>query len=501
MVPRLVPPPAIVFLAVILAAVSTPLRADALCAPPGADGAFVARGAELSAWPGGEVLWTAPPDAGTVFSLACDGTRVVAGLARADGRGQAVVLERGPSGWTAGAAIALRGVPAAIALAGERVAIVVRERRRSVLGFAGMAGGRLEERELPATPRALAASPDGASFLVALEDELKTFRAADGGTWMVYDLPGAATALAVRRGVPRVLVARAGTLEAVDLRDVPARGVLPARETTALASVALWAAWADDAGQVAAVLLEQGPAVAFLAGEDLRELARVVLPEIPSALAGLGGDRVLWLDARGEAHVAELGAEALAGARAPRFAPLPAAAVASPVEPASEAAPGAKAEPVSVLPPAQPPVAKAEPAPPVAEAEPAPPVVKAEPEPEPEPEPAPPPPRPPPAAAPEPPPAVVEDAPAAGTIAGVLRGHTELVAEIAIAGPDNITRIAARVTPDRGTFRATGLAPGTYRITPMGAKGATLRAMPRFATVKLAPGSGARADFQVVGTW
>jgi len=115
--------------------------------------------------------------------------------------------------------------------------------------------------------------------------------------------------------------------------------------------------------------------------------------------------------------------------------------------------------------------------------------------------PAPPPPRPLPAAAPEPPPAVVEDTPAAGTIAGVLRGQAELVAEIAIAGPDNITRIAARVTPDRGTFRATGLAPGTYRITPMGAKGATLRVTPRFATVKLAPGSGARADFQVVGAW
>ncbi len=258
-----------------LAATSVPLRADALCAPPGADGAFVARGGALQAWPGGEALWSAPADAGTVFSLACDGARVVVGLTREDGRGRAIVLERGTSGWTPAAEIALRGVPAAIALAGDRVAIVVRERKRTVLGFVGAAGGRLDERELPAMPRALAASPDGESFLVALDDGLKTFRAADGGTWLVYDLPGAATALAARRGVPRVLLARAGALEALDLRDVPVRGVLPARESAALDSVVLSLAWADDAGRVAAALLAQGPSLVFYAGQDLRELERV----------------------------------------------------------------------------------------------------------------------------------------------------------------------------------------------------------------------------------
>jgi hypothetical protein len=474
MLPRAVPPSAIALVAAILAAASIPLRADALCAPPGADGAFVARGAELREWPDGRVLWTAPADAGTVFSLACDGTRVVAGLAREDGRGRAVVLERGPSGWAQGAEIALRGVPAVVALAGERVAIVVRERRRAVLGFVGTAGGKLDERELPAVPRALAASPDGESFLVALDDALRTFRVADGGTWLVYDLPGAATALAARRGVPRLLVARAGALEALDSRDVPVRGVLPVRETTPLASVALWAAWADGAGRVAAVLLEEGPALAFLAGEDLRELARVSLREIPSAIAALEDGRVLWLDAQGEAHLAEPGAGALTGARAPRFEALPVAK--SEPAPAPESVP---ASPVAKVEPPPPPVAKSEPPPPVAKPElPPPPIAKV-----------------------EPPPAIVEDTPAAGTIAGVLRGQAALVGEVVIAGPDNITRVAARVTPDRGTFRATGLVPGTYRVTPMGAKGATLRATPGFATVKLAPGTGARADFHVVGAW
>ena len=540
MVPRAVSPPAIALAAVLLAAGSIPAHADALCAPPGAEGAFVGRGAELRAWPGGETLWSAPPGAGTVFSLACDGTRVVAGLAREDGRGRVVVLERGPSGWAPGAEIVLRGVPAAIALAGDRVAIVVRERRRAVLGFVGTAGGRLEERELPAMPKALATSPDGSAFLVALEDGLRTFRAADGGTWLIYDLPGTATALAARRGVPRVLVSRAGVLEALDLRDVPVRGVLPARETAELASVALWAAWADGAGRVAAVLLGEGPAVAFLAGEDLRELARVALPEIPGALAAIDGGRVLWLDARSEAHVAEAGAGGLAGARAPRFEPLPVVREEVATTPGQDAAPPppvaqvetptpppppvAKAEPVPVpapepVPapaPSPPPAAKVEapPPPPAVEVTPPPPAAKVEAPPPPTVEATSPPlpakvetpPLPPPApqrpvAEPAPPPAVVEDTPAAGTIAGVLRGQEALVAEVVIAGPDNITRIASRVAPARGTFHATGLAPGTYRVTPMGAKGTTLRAIPGFATVKLVPGSGARADFQIVGAW
>ena len=533
--PRALLSPAIALAAVSLAATSIPSRADALCAPPGTDGAFVARGAEIRGWPGGPILWTAPPDAGLVFSLACDGSRIVVGLAREDGRGQAIVLERAAAGWTPAAEIALRGVPAAIALAGDRVAIVVSERKRTMLGFVGTAGGRLDERELPAMPRALATSPDGESFLVALDHGLKTFRAADGGTWLVYDLPGAATALAARRGVPRVLLARAGALEALDLRDVPVRGVLPARETAELASVALWLAWADDAGRVAAALLAQGPSLVFYAGRDLRELERVALPEMPAALAGLDGGRVLWLDTRGEAHVAEPGADALAGAPAPRFEPLPVVKSEAPPEPLpvvkeerQQQPPSAKSKPTPLPPPLPrpvaevepPPVAKAEPLPPpppVAKAEPLPPpppVAKAEPLPPPPPvakaEPLPPPPPvakaeplppPPPVEKVEPPPGVVEDAPAAGTIAGVLRGLPALVAELVVAGPDNITRIAVRVTPDRGTFRATGLAPGTYRVTPMGAKGATLRTVPGFATVKLAAVSGARVDFQVVGAW
>jgi hypothetical protein len=488
MVPGVRLVPALALVALVLACAPQPLLADALCAPPGADGAVVARGGELSAWPGGQPLWTAPADAGTVFSLACDGTRVAAGLAREDGRGRIVVLERGPSGWTPGAEIALRGVPAALALSGDRVAVVVRERRRTVLGFAGAAGGRLEERDLPGVPKALAASPDGEAFLVALDDGLRTFRAADGGTWLVYDLPRAATALAARRGVPRVLVARAGTLDALDLRDTPVRGVLPPRESAQLPSVALWAAWADGAGRVAALLLAEGPAITLRAGQDLRELARVPLPELPAAIAALDDGRVLWLDGKGEARVAEAPEGALAGASTPRFEPAPAPVAKLELPPVDPPAPAPAPAAVEKLAPPPAPMPKTEPAPPPApmpKTEPAPP-----PAPSPKPEPAPPPPAP-----------AVEDKPPAGTIAGLLRGQAALVSEIVVAGPDNITRVAARITPDRGTFRATGLTPGTYRVTPMGAKGATLRTSPGYATVTIAPGSGARADFQVVGAW
>jgi outer membrane biosynthesis protein TonB len=517
MASRVPPVPALatVALALVLASIPPPVLADALCAPPSAEGAFVGRGGELSAWPGGQALWTAPADAGTIFSLACDGTRVAVGLTREDGRGRLIVLERGQTGWTAGAEIALRGVPAALALAGDRVAVVVRERKRTLLGFAGTAGGRLEERELPGTPKVLTTSPDGEAFLIALDDGLRTFRASDGGTWLVYDLPGAATALAARRGVPRVLVARAGVLDALDLRDPPLRGVLPPRESTPLDSVALWASWADDAGRTAALLLADGPAVALLAGQDLRELARVSLPELPAAIAALGDGRVLWIDGAGTARLAAATDGALASVPVPRFEPLPAPTIAeareAPRASEPEPPPAASAEPPAAA-RVDPPAAAPQPAPvpPAPRAEPQPAVpLPVPPPPAPSqpvaPQPAPPPPAPPAPLEPAPsapaPAPTVEETPPAGTIAGVLRGQAALVAEIVIAGPGNITRVAARVTVDRGTYRAAGLAAGTYRVTPMGSKGATLRTSPGYATVTLAPDRGARADFQVVGAW
>jgi hypothetical protein len=91
--------------------------------------------------------------------------------------------------------------------------------------------------------------------------------------------------------------------------------------------------------------------------------------------------------------------------------------------------------------------------------------------------------------------------PEPGSIVGELRGKAELVAEIVIVGPDSIVNIAAVVKPDRGTFRATGLRPGRYRVTLNGAGGASLRTQPAFASVAVSAGEGARADFEIAGTW
>lgn len=489
--------------------------AAALCAVPGAEAAFVGHGAQVRSWPGGEAVFTAPAGAGTVWSLACDGTQLVVGLAGDDGRGRLVLLARGEGGWTATGEIPLRGVPIGVAVAGGRIAVEVQERKRTLLGFAEAGGDRPDLRELPGTPRALAVSPDGETFLLALGNQLKTYRVSDGGTWLVYELDREVTALAARSGVPRLLVARPGSAETVDLRDTAVRGALPLRETAQLGSLALWAGWADAGGRIAALLLEAGPELVFLAGDDLRTIDRAPLPEIPAALAALDRGRVLWLDARGEVRVAEPSAAALAGVREPHFQklaappeadvepePIAAAVVtlpAAPSAPRPEAAPSPVPSPRPPPPPAEAPAQPAEPAsapipPPSRDPSPA---SEVPPSPPPDPAPAPPPaPVPPPPPSPAP---TIEQTPPAGTIAGVLRGEVALVAEIVVAGPDNITAIAARRAPDRGTFRASGLAPGTYRVTPMGPKGATLRSSPAFATVTLGADQGARADFEIAG--
>jgi len=469
-----------------IAASSVPAAAEALCGAPDGSFAIVARGAELTFWPGGEAIWSAPKGAGTVWSLACEGSRAAVGLSDEEGRGRIVVLERGSSGWSPTPEIPVRGVPLVTALAGDRLATVVQDRKRTVLGFAGIADSRLDTRELPGSPRALAVSPDGRSFLLAVESQLKTYRSADGGTWLVYDVGGLVTAVASRPGVPRLLVAR---------------GRLPVRATASLDSVVLWGAWSDAAGRVAALLLADGPQLVFVAGDDLRVVDRVALPELPAALAALDGGRVLWLDGRGEVRVAEPSAAAMAGLREPEFAPLPAPEF----EPEPEAPPPPPPVPPAAAPAEAPPATAPTVAPPATAPTEAPTTAAEAPVPRQEPIPAPKPaPEPVPVPVPEPPPvpvppASIESTPAAGMIVGVLTGDVALVTEIVVAGPNNITTIAARVNPDRGTFRVAGLRPGTYRVTPMGAKGASLRCAPAFSTVTLGTEQGARVDFEIAG--
>jgi hypothetical protein len=80
------------------------------------------------------------------------------------------------------------------------------------------------------------------------------------------------------------------------------------------------------------------------------------------------------------------------------------------------------------------------------------------------------------------------------------------VDEVVLLGPNNLLREAARVpsrpTPGDGeaaAFLAGDLAPGRYRVVPMGADGASLACRPSFATVTITRERGARADFEVIG--
>ena len=92
-------------------------------------------------------------------------------------------------------------------------------------------------------------------------------------------------------------------------------------------------------------------------------------------------------------------------------------------------------------------------------------------------------------------------APAAGTIAGTLSGHPELVDVIVVLGPDNalheLTRIKPVASGASATFTLSGLAPGLYMLVPMGKSGASLAANPPIQRLTIGSGSGARADFTI----
>jgi hypothetical protein len=96
--------------------------------------------------------------------------------------------------------------------------------------------------------------------------------------------------------------------------------------------------------------------------------------------------------------------------------------------------------------------------------------------------------------------------PAGGTVTGRLTGQPSLVAEVVLLGPNNLLREAARVPPrptsgdrEATAFLVGDLAPGRYRVVPMGPDGSSLACRPPFATVTVTRERGARADFAVIG--
>jgi len=157
---------------------------------------------------------------------------------------------------------------------------------------------------LPVGERAsgLAVSPDGASFLLADGSTIRSYRIADGRTWMIFPFESPIEAIAARAGIPRILVALGHAIVAVDPSDRATRGVLPIRARVDLPGPVVAMTWTGD-GRVAAALVREPPSLIFLNGDDLGEIDRRAVRA--AALAPEGPERVVWIDAAPGAAVRE----------------------------------------------------------------------------------------------------------------------------------------------------------------------------------------------------
>lgn len=423
----------------------------------------------------GRVAWSAP-DGAAPAALACDGARAAVAWDR--GRDHEVaVLARQGEGWTAAGTLRAPGAVHALALSGDRVAAVFR--RGDAWGLAiGTPGGRgrfEHQHGLPGEPAALGVAQDGTALLVAVGREIRTFRLDTGGTWLVFTFDAPVTALDVRPEIPWFLVGLGERIVAVDPRDPAFRGALPARLETRMPEPVRALAWGDARGTTILAALGDGTAVAVLAADGLQRLGtlRGAAPA-EGFLVAAGAPAAVAAD--GTVHPLALPAD-VAAARPPRWdrprpAPAPAPpAVAAPPPPRTAPAPAPTPAPAPAPAPSPVPAPAPEPAP-----------VQVLP--------------------PLPPDALPDPLPG-GTIAGVIDGAPEAVSEVVLAGPDSILNVQARAIPrtiaGRAVYRADGLPPGRYRVTPMGRAGGSVRAQPPMITVTITATAGARADFVVRG--
>ncbi len=172
--------------------------------------------------------------------------------------------------------------------------------------------------------------------------------------------------------------------------------------------------------------------------------------------------------------------------------------------PAKASTPAAKPKPVTPAIPAAPrrvdplPEEKVAPAPPEPR-EPAP-TPKQQPEPQPKPQSKP---QPEPAAPPAQLATAVSAEAAPGELVVELTGRVALVAEVVILGPNSVLAEHSRLAPERidegrALLRVKELAPGSYRVVPMGPGGSSLASSPSFAGITIEEGQGARASFTIV---
>src|SRR5262245_55006548 len=255
-------------------------------------------GGELHEASTGALVWSESSD--TVIALACqtggEPMAAVGATRGTRGDGRVVLLRPGVapgSPWAVMGEIETRGVPRRLALESGRLAAVVEGRRDASFGIVDAAlGARLQTVKMPEKPVAVGVSPDGESFVLAIGNDLRTFRVDDGRTRAIYPFPERIVALAAQRGAPRVLVGQGNRLVAVDPRDKPERGALPIRAQADLLGPAMSLVWMGE-GRAAGVLIAEPAALLVLGGNDLAVLER--REQEADAIGSRGVSELFWV--------------------------------------------------------------------------------------------------------------------------------------------------------------------------------------------------------------
>ena len=365
--------PSLVFAAIVLGAPKSDLDAGftAICSGGNPESVLYLAEGRLRAWPGDTILWTAVAASavriggetvGTVSTLptalACEDDLAAIGVAEPGetNRGKLLLFARDASGWKPGGEIDAHGVPRALLLGLGRLAAVIENHGSfSIAILPARPGAKVQKLILPGKPTGLALSPSGEEVLVAVGTDLRSFKIADGRTWMIFPFPEPIGAVAGKPGIARLLVAQGSSVVAVDPKDRATRGVLPVRIRVELPSPAAALAWTGE-GRIAVALTLTPPRLTFLDGNNLSIIQQHEVGAIAGGIASLGDGRVIWLGGSRTGPVQEwaLAPEMIAATAIPdprRFENMPEPSAPPPAPIVAGQAPNPPAQPRSPSPP------------------------------------------------------------------------------------------------------------------------------------------------------
>lgn len=429
----------------LLAASRTPSAPPAPC-PINPNATVVVRQHRLALDPDSGLVPYPLPDDRELVELACDPRlgRVAIVLRDKRQRDEIRVLEAGPQDWQQLERIVTQGAVQQLALVDERVAATVRSRDGGGEFWTAQLGGRgpADRRPLCGPPTALAFSIRFDRWLVGCDREVRSYRLSDGATRDSFLFADPVTALAVVEGESWLVVASGPRLVLVDPRDRPTRGVLPPHAELAIGC--------DATGLEARAVVEAGAIeVSLICGASsaarIERLTPRAAAEAPRAEAA-------------PQQRPEVVADRAVGPTPEVPAPAPAPATEN-----DQMATGS-------APVADPPNAPTDPAPSVQLAN---------------------------------PPGGCDPPDDPATLFGRLEDPEQLVEVVVVLGPDSLLKQAARIVPLRrgatSCFALRGLAPGRYKVVPMGPEGRSVRVKPETASYTIGPAGSAPLLFQVLG--